>query len=93
MKNWTVYIVKCKDGTLYTGITNNLDKRIKTHNKGKGAKYTKSRRPVRLVISKGGFTRSEALRLEIKVKKQPRAKKIKFLERWLSGEKNETSNS
>lgn len=47
-----VYIVKCKDGTYYTGYTNNLEKRIKLHNKGKGAKYTRDRRPVKLVWKK-----------------------------------------
>ena len=49
MKRWVVYLLRCKDGTLYTGITNDLAKRIKAHNEGKGAKYTRGRGPVALV--------------------------------------------
>jgi len=67
---WIVYLVECSDGTLYCGATNNLDKRLKAHNRGRGAKYTRGRLPVRLVVSRGGMTKSEALRLEWKVKKR-----------------------
>ena len=77
--DWCVYIVRCSDGTLYTGATNNLDKRLLTHNKGKGAKYTRSRLPVALVASVGNMTKSEALSLEWHVKHQPRAAKVAFL--------------
>ena len=77
--NWCVYIVRCEDGTLYTGATNNLEKRIATHNKGKGAKYTRSRLPVCLVASKGGMTKSEAMKLEYKVKQQPKNEKISYI--------------
>ena len=59
--NYT-YIVECKDKTLYTGWTNDLQKRIKTHNDGKGAKYTKSRLPVRLVYYEVYKTKQEAMR-------------------------------
>jgi len=80
MMDWCVYIVRCADGTLYTGATNNLDKRLLTHNKGKGAKYTRPRLPVELVASVCGLTKSEALSLEWHVKHQPRAEKVAFLQ-------------
>ena len=58
--NYT-YIIKCADSTLYTGWTNDLDKRIKAHNSGKGAKYTKTRRPVKLVYYEEHETKNEAM--------------------------------
>jgi len=77
--NWLVYILECSDKTLYTGITNDLVKRILTHNKGKGAKYTRSRLPVVLKAVKDGLTKSEALKLEYKIKQQKKSNKIQFL--------------
>lgn len=74
-----MYILTCSDNTYYTGITNDLNKRIKTHNSGKGAKYTKNRLPVTLLEYKVVNNKSEALKLEYKVKKQPRGKKVTFL--------------
>lgn len=65
--NYT-YIVKCRDGTLYTGWTNNLEKRIHDHNSGSGAKYTKSRTPVELLYYEGFRTKSEAMRREYEIK-------------------------
>ena len=59
--NYT-YIVRCKDGSLYTGWTNDIEKRIKAHNEGKGAKYTKSRRPVKLVYYEEFQTKEEAMK-------------------------------
>jgi putative endonuclease len=77
---WHVYIVRCIDGTLYTGITNDLDKRIEAHNSGKdGARYTRSRRPVKLVYSEEAESKSAASRLEYQLKKLPRAKKEKLV--------------
>ena len=76
---WFVYILECSDGTYYTGITNNLDKRIKKHNNGTGAKYTKYRSPVKLLVERSLDSKSEALKLEYKVKEQPKNKKIEFL--------------
>jgi putative endonuclease len=74
-----VYILECADGTLYTGVTNDLDKRLRTHNAGKGARYTRSRLPVAVVSVITGLTKSEALKLEYQIKKKPRAKKIEAL--------------
>jgi len=74
---WFVYIVRClKDDSLYTGITNNLEKRIADHNAGKGAKYTKGRLPVQLFKKFELESKSEALKLEIKIKKLSREKKL-----------------
>lgn len=70
-----VYIVKCNDGTLYTGWTNNLEKRIKDHNDGKGAKYTKSRRPVVLEYYEKFETKEEAMSREYAIKKLNRKQK------------------
>lgn len=78
-EEWFVYIVECADGTLYCGSTNNIKKRINLHNKGKGAKYTKGRRPVKLIEYRGGMTKSEALSFEYKIKKAKKRDKIKML--------------
>ena len=73
---WHVYMVRCSDGTLYAGITNDLKKRIEAHNSGKdGARYTKSRRPVKLVYSEQVESKSAAAKLEYQIKKLPREKK------------------
>lgn len=72
-----LYILECSDKTLYTGITTNLNRRIKEHNNSKlGAKYTKVRRPVKLVYSKQFIDRSEALKEEARIKKLSRQQKI-----------------
>lgn len=79
-ETWCVYMVCCGDGTLYTGITNNLTKRIEAHNAGKdGARYTQSRRPVKLVYAEKVGSKSAAAKLEFKIKKLPRAKKEKLI--------------
>lgn len=74
-KEWKVYILRCSDFTFYIGITNNLEKRIKTHNKGKGAKYTKTRLPVKLLCSWNVQDRSEASKWEYKLKKLTKKQK------------------
>jgi nitroimidazol reductase NimA-like FMN-containing flavoprotein (pyridoxamine 5'-phosphate oxidase superfamily)/predicted GIY-YIG superfamily endonuclease len=71
-----VYILECKDGTFYTGYTNNLNKRIKVHNDGKGAKYTRGRLPVKLVYLEEITTKSEALKREYAIKRLKRKDKI-----------------
>jgi predicted GIY-YIG superfamily endonuclease len=76
--NWFVYLLKCSDNTLYCGITNDLDKRIATHNAGKGAKYTRGRTPVTLLKSWTFPTKGDALRFEYKVKQLSRDEKLKL---------------
>lgn len=72
-----VYILECSDKTLYTGYTNNLEKRVIAHNTLKtGAKYTKGRRPVKLVYSKKFKTKSEAMKREVEIKKMDREEKV-----------------
>ena len=75
MKAFT-YILVCADGTLYTGWTNDLEKRLAAHNAGKGAKYTRSRRPVRLFYYEEFEEKCEAQRRECEIKRLPREKKI-----------------
>ena len=72
--NYT-YILKCKDGSLYTGWTNNLEKRLKDHNEGKGAKYTKARRPVELIYQETFKTKEEAMSREYAIKRMKRREK------------------
>lgn len=84
------YVVSCKDDSLYAGYTNNLDRRIKQHNEGKGAKYTRGRGPVTLVYSQRYATKSEALKAEYAFKQLTRAEKqqyIKGQDRYVAAEK------
>jgi putative endonuclease len=74
-----VYILECSDGTLYTGWTNDLEARIATHNAGKGAKYTRSRLPAKLVHYEPARTKSEALKREQELKRMTRAQKLKLI--------------
>lgn len=77
--NYT-YILSCRDGSLYTGWTNNLEKRIKDHNDGKGAKYTKTRRPVALAYYEEFETKSDAMRREYEIKQMSRKQKMALIE-------------
>ena len=82
---WLVYLLECADGTLYCGITTNMERRLGQHN-GQvpgGARYTQGRRPVRLIASRACGCKGDALRLELAVKSRPRAQKQQFL---LAGE-------
>ncbi len=81
MKNWQVYLLTCADSSLYCGITNNVESRIKAHNAGKGAKYTRGRRPVFLAGISRKMTKSDALKFEIQIKKLPAGQKISVLEK------------
>ena len=81
---WHVYIIECNDGSLYTGITNNLDKRITAHNAGLGAKYTKSRRPVRLRYSERAPNRRLASQREYAIKSLKKSAKIDIIVNQLS---------
>lgn len=74
--NWVCYLLKCADSTLYCGITNDLEKRLGTHNAGEGAKYTRGRAPVKLVYAEHCADKSAALKREIEIKKLPRAEKL-----------------
>ena len=74
-KNWIVYLVRCADQSLYCGITNNLEKRLEAHNLGKGAKYTRYRIPVELLGTSAEMTKSEALKLELRIKRMPADRK------------------
>lgn len=75
-----MYILECSDGSLYTGWTNDLERRMREHNAGKGAKYTKSRRPVVLVYFEAFETRQEAMSREYAIKRLKREDKLKLLE-------------
>lgn len=72
-------MLRCGDGSLYTGITNDLARRVETHQRGKGAAYTRSRLPVRLVFTEPALDRSQALRREAGIKKLQRAEKLRLL--------------
>lgn len=76
--NYT-YILECNDGTYYTGWTNNLEKRLKDHNDGKGAKYTKARRPVVLAYYEEFATKEEAMKREYAIKQMKRSEKKKLI--------------
>ena len=77
MKKWYLYVVECSDGSLYTGITTNIERRLNEHNYGsKGAKYTRSRRPVRLLLHKEYPDRSKASIAEWEFKKLKRKQKL-----------------
>lgn len=76
-----VYMLKCADGTLYTGWTTDLARRLKTHNNGKGARYTRLRRPVRLVYAETVPDRRAALKRELALKSLKRLQKLKLIQR------------
>lgn len=78
-KQWFVYMLECADGSLYTGVSNDLAKRVDIHNAGKGAKYTRSRLPVKLVYSETAPDKGEALKKEIKMKQLSRVEKLALL--------------
>ena len=73
---WKVYIIKGKDGKLYTGITNNLDRRLKEHNSGHGGRFTRFRGPFELCHAEEAATRSDALKREAEIKKLSRSDKL-----------------
>lgn len=75
MKNWTLYILECSDGTFYTGITNDLPARLSAHEAGTGAKYTRGRGPFVLRYSEDCEDRAQASRREMEIKKLSRAEK------------------
>ena len=76
---WYIYILLCQDNSLYTGATNDLDKRFRDHQNGKGGRYTRSHKPIRIVYQEQLPTKSDALKREAEIKSWPRSKKIKKL--------------
>ena len=79
--SWVVYVLRCADGSLYTGITNHLARRLAAHRAGTASRYTRARRPVRLVYQERRRTRSAALKREAAIKRLPRAAKLAMLGR------------
>ncbi len=79
MSEYCVYILRCGDGTLYTGCTNDLPRRLTTHQRGKGAKYTRARLPVELVYRESAADKSAALRREAAIKALTRAEKLALI--------------
>ena len=77
--NWFVYIVKCRDGRLYTGISNDVDKRVDKHNKGKGCRFTRYRYPVKLIYREKLDTKSAARKRELKIQGFTRSKKLELI--------------
>ncbi|MCI2105652.1 MAG: GIY-YIG nuclease family protein [Intestinimonas sp.] len=84
--SWWVYILRCADGTLYTGSTTDTDRRTAVHNSGKGAKYTRSRRPVAVVYRQLCAGHAEALQHEAAIKKLSRQEKLALIEHGPSPE-------
>ncbi|MDP3621104.1 MAG: GIY-YIG nuclease family protein [Polynucleobacter sp.] len=77
---WLVYLLECADGSFYAGITNRLEHRLNAHNTGLGARYTRSRLPVKLLATQAHPNRSEASKAEATLKRLPRAKKLAFFD-------------
>ena len=78
--NWLVYMLECSDNSIYTGITNNLEERLKKHQSGNGAKYLRGRLPIKLVYKENFINRSEATKREIYIKKMNRKEKKKLID-------------
>ena len=78
---WKLYILRCGDGSLYTGITTDVERRLETHRSGKGAKYTRGRGPLELVYREECGDHSAALKRELEIKKLPREEKEKLIKK------------
>ena len=78
---WYLYILQCGDGSLYTGITTDVEKRLEAHRSGKGAKYTRGRTPLELKYREACGTHSDALKRELEVKRLSREEKLALIER------------
>lgn len=79
---WYLYILRCGDGTLYTGITTDVHRRLEAHRQGRGAKYTRGRGPLELIYQEKCGTHSEALKRELAVKQLSRAEKETLIEKF-----------
>ena len=80
--NWYVYILRCGDGTLYTGITDDVSARLEAHRSGKGAKYTRGRGPLELVFREKAESHSDAAKREWQIKQLTRAQKLALCKIW-----------
>lgn len=80
--NWYVYILRCGDGTLYTGITDDVSARLEAHRSGKGAKYTRGRGPLELVFREKAESHSDAAKREWQIKQLTRAQKLALCKNW-----------
>ena len=87
---WYIYILRCGDDTLYTGITDDVEKRLAAHRAGKGAKYTRGRGPLELVYTEEVEDKSAALKREIAIKKMSRREKLAMVENW-DGQRREVA--
>ena len=87
---WYLYILRCKDDTLYTGITTDVEKRLEAHRSGKGAKYTRGRAPLELLYRETCGSHSQALKRELEVKALPRSEKLELVQRSRDVQKNAT---
>lgn len=83
---WYLYILRCKDNTLYTGITTDVEKRLEAHRSGKGAKYTRGRAPLELVYRETCGSHSDALKREAEIKKFSRQAKELLVKSWVDSE-------
>ena len=81
-ETWKLYILRCKDGSLYTGITTDVAARLEAHRSGKGAKYTRGRGPLELVYSEGCGDHSAALKREWTIKSLTRSQKLELIAQW-----------
>ena len=79
--NWKLYILRCGDGTLYTGITTDVQSRLEAHRSGKGAKYTRGRAPLELVYTEDCGTKGQALKRDLEIKALSRPEKRKLIEK------------
>jgi predicted GIY-YIG superfamily endonuclease len=82
---WYLYILRCRDGSLYTGITTDVEKRFEAHQAGRGAKYTRGRGPLELVYRETCGDHSAALKRELEMKKLPRERKLRLIEKYENG--------
>ena len=80
-KGWVLYMLRCRDGSLYTGITNDLEKRLEAHRSGKGAKYTRGRGPLELLYREECADKSAALKRELEIKALSREDKLKLIQK------------
>ena len=86
---WYLYILRCRDDTLYTGITTDVEKRLEAHRSGKGAKYTRGRGPLVQVYQEACGTHSDALKREYQIKQLSRQEKQNLIERWQAAQEKD----